>query len=116
MMAYRAPFREARQRMALVQFPRMISVAPHHPSAEMMREIEGGLNTLHRTPALIVWGQEDPIFPPELAHHWKKALPRARGPHFIAGARHFLSEDDPGRLTQLLDAFLAETPAAAEPL
>lgn len=117
MMAYRAPFREARQRTALVQFPRMISLTPHHPSAEMMREIEGGLRTLHKTPALIVWGQDDPIFPPELARHWKKALPRARGPHFITGARHFLSEDDPDGLTQLLDAFLAETPAdAAEPL
>lgn len=111
MMAYRAPFREARQRTALVQFPRMISRSPHHPSASMMREIESGLSALHKTPALIVWGQSDPIFPPELAHHWKQALPRARGPHLIAGARHFLTEDDPDRLTLLLDAFLAETSA-----
>ncbi|MCL4238660.1 MAG: alpha/beta fold hydrolase [Anaerolineae bacterium] len=114
MMAYRSPFREARQRAALVQFPRMISLSPHHPSAEAMREIESGLTALHQVPALIVWGQEDPIFPPELANHWKKALPRARGPHFIAGARHFLSEDDPDGLALLLDTFLADTPA--EPL
>ena len=101
--------------MALVQFPRMISVAPHHPSAEMMRDRGRAEHSVQDAGADRL-GQEDPIFSPELAHHWKKALPRARGPHFIAGARHFLSEDDPGRLTQLLDAFLAETPAAAEPL
>ena len=76
-----------------------------------MREIESGLSALHKTPALIAWGQSDPIFPPELARHWKRALPRARGPHLIAGARHFLTEDDPDGLTLLLDAFLAETSA-----
>jgi len=107
--AYRAPFRDARNRMALVQFPRMISTAPHHESASMMREIETGLSQFKSTPALIVWGEDDPIFPPEIAHHWKTLLPRAKGPVMIPHARHYLAEDDPDRLTQHIDAFLDST-------
>lgn len=109
MMAYRAPFREARQRVALVQFPRMISTHANHPSAPLMREIADGLGSLQRTPALIVWGAEDPVFPPTLARHWKAKLPQADGPHLISDARHYLSEDNPDALMQHLDAFLAAT-------
>lgn len=109
MMAYRAPFREARHRVALVQFPRMISTHPNHPSTPLLREIEDGLSALRKTPALIVWGAEDPVFPPAIAHHWKAALPQASGPHLIPYARHYLTEDNPDALMQLLDTFLAET-------
>lgn len=107
MAAYRAPFREARQRAALIQFPRMISTHPTHPSVPLLREIEQGMSGLRKTPALIVWGADDPIFPPAFAHRWKAVLPRADGPHLIPGARHFLTEDSPDLLMQHLDAFLA---------
>ncbi|GAB4419263.1 MAG: alpha/beta fold hydrolase [Anaerolineae bacterium] len=112
MTAYRAPFRETRQRMALVQFPRMISTHANHPSAPLMREIEEGLSNLQKTPTLIVWGAEDPVFPPPLARHWKARLPQADGPRLISGACHYLSEDDPDALMQHLDDFLAATESA----
>jgi len=106
--AYEAPFREGRSRTALIQFPRMINAAPNHPSAASMREIERGLALFERTPALILWGAENPVFPREVAEHWKKMLPHARGPYFIPRAGHVLPEDRPEAVVQRLEAFLGE--------
>lgn len=106
LMAYRAPFKDARQRAALIQFPRLISTSALHPSADIMREIEARLAEFKRTPALLLWGEDDPAFPREVANHWKKRLPRAHGPHIIPDTRHFLVEDAPEEVTQHLDAFL----------
>ncbi len=109
MAAYRAPFRETRHRAALVQFPRMINVNAEHPSAPTMRAIESGLASLGDIPSLIIWGEEDPLFPPDVARHWKTLLPRAHGPCFIPGASHFPVEDDPESVTRCLDEFLEWT-------
>ncbi len=106
LMAYRAPFKDTRQRAALIQFPRMISTSNLHPSAEMMREIEARLVDFKRTPTLLLWGENDPAFPPEVAQHWKTLMPRAKGPNVIANTRHFLTEDAPEAITRQLDAFL----------
>jgi pimeloyl-ACP methyl ester carboxylesterase len=107
--AYKAPFRDPRNRTALIQFPRMINIAPTHPSASTMREIEQGLATLTHIPALILWGERDSLFPPEVAHHWKKLLPRSSGPVFMSTASHFPAEDDPDLVIEHLDAFLDRT-------
>ncbi|RPI97311.1 MAG: alpha/beta fold hydrolase, partial [Chloroflexi bacterium] len=103
--AYKIPFRETRQRAALVQFPRMVNITPEHPSAATMRAIESGLASLRDIPALILWGKEDPIFPPDVAAHWKTMLPRAAGPHLIESARHLLTEDAPDAMIEHLNAF-----------
>ncbi len=87
----------------------MISTGPDHPSAPIMREIEQNLSTLRAIPTLILWGQEDPVFPPEVAAHWKTMLPRARGPVMIEAARHLLVEDAPDALIHHLTAFLDST-------
>lgn len=105
MMAYKAPFREARSRTALVQFPRMISTTPAHPSAPVMRALEQGLDALKHIPTLLLWGEDDPFFPSDLAQHWKKNLPRARGPVILETTRHFLAEDDPDAVLYHLDRF-----------
>ncbi len=107
--AYKAPFRDTRHRAALIQFPRMINTGPDHPSAAIMRGIEQNLSTLRAIPTLILWGQEDPVFPPEVAAHWKTMLPRARGPVMIEAARHLLVEDAPDALIHHLTAFLDST-------
>lgn len=107
--AYKAPFRDPRNRAALYQFPRMINTSPNHPSAPLMREIEQGLAQLASIPTLIVWGKVDPFFAPDVAHHWKSLLPRARGPILLDNAGHFVAEDDPEGMIQHLDALLDAT-------
>ena len=109
LQAYRVPFRDMRNRGALVQFPRMISTSASHPSAGEMRDLEARLATLQHVPTLLVWGQDDPVFTPDVARHWKQVLPRAQGPHFIAGAGHYLAEDAPDALVQHVDRFLEST-------
>ncbi|MBN1562871.1 MAG: alpha/beta fold hydrolase [Anaerolineae bacterium] len=109
LMAYKAPFRDLRERAALIQFPRMISTTPDHPSAQLMREIESGLDALKRMPTLLLWGEADPAFPLQTAEHWKTMLPRAKGPIVLPQARHFLVEDAPEAVTRHLDQFLEAT-------
>jgi haloalkane dehalogenase len=108
MAGYRAPFHDVRNRTALYQFPRMISNTPSHPSTPMLREIENGLAKLQMIPALLVWGEEDSVFSPDVADRWKELMPRAKGPHLLK-ARHFLPEDDPEGVIQHLDQFLASS-------
>lgn len=118
MSGYRAPFRENRSRTALVQFPRMIATGPEHPSALALREIERGLAELEHIPTLLVWGARDPIFPPDVARHWRRHMLSAHGPHLIEGAGHVLAEDAPEELIAHLDTFLEDTgarPAALLP-
>jgi pimeloyl-ACP methyl ester carboxylesterase len=107
--AYKAPFRDTRQRAALIQFPRMINTGPDHPSAAIMRGIEQNLSVLRAIPTLILWGKEDTVFPPDVAAHWKTLLPRAKGPVMIEAARHLLVEDAPDALIHHLTAFLDST-------
>lgn len=108
--AYKAPFRDARNRAALYQFPRMINTSPSHPSAPLMREIEQGLAQLASIPALIVWGRTDPFFTPDVAQHWKSMLARAKGPVLLDDAGHFVTEDNPEGAIQHLDALLDVAP------
>ncbi len=108
--AYKAPFRDARNRAALYQFPRMINTSPSHPSAPLMREIEQGLAQLASIPALIVWGRTDPFFTPDVAQHWKSMLARAQGPVLLDDAGHFVTEDNPEGAIQHLDALLDVAP------
>lgn len=107
--AYKMPFREGRNRTALVQFPRMINTKPAHPSAQTMREIENHLDKLRRVPTLILWGADDPLFPPDVAEHWKTMMPRAHGPIMLESAGHFLPEDAPNEVVYHLDKFLSST-------
>jgi pimeloyl-ACP methyl ester carboxylesterase len=103
--AYKIPFRETRQRAALIQFPRMFAITPEHPSAAAMRTIESGLAALRDIPTLLLWGKDDPIFPPDVAAHWKTMLPHATGPYLIDSARHLLTEDAPDTMIEHLNAF-----------
>ncbi|HEX3051303.1 MAG TPA: alpha/beta fold hydrolase [Aggregatilineaceae bacterium] len=106
---YRYPFRDLRSRTALVQFPRMVNLTPSHPSASSIREIEQNLPLLNTIPTLILWGQEDRILTPDVADHWKKMLPRARGPIMIERAGHLVCEDTPYDVIHHLDRFLERT-------
>ncbi len=107
--AYRAPFRDARSRRALVQFPRMINTTPTHASAVDMREIESRLHDLSSIPTLILWGAKNSLMSPAAAHHWKHMMPRAKGPILVPDAGHLLAEDAPDLLIEHLSAFLGHT-------
>jgi len=58
-------------------------------------------------PALIAWSREDRFFKPEHAERLAKDLPSARL-EWIEDARTFSSEDQPGRLAELIAEFVRE--------
>ena len=66
-----------------------------------------------KIPSLVVWGQDDRFFSPELGRRLAAALPNARLEP-IAGARTFVAEDAPEALADLIRGFVREgAPQAA---
>jgi pimeloyl-ACP methyl ester carboxylesterase len=59
-----------------------------------------------RSPALLAWASEDRFFPPEHAERLAKIIPDARV-ELIDDSYSFVSEDQPGRLAELVAAFAA---------
>ena len=62
-------------------------------------------------PALIVWANEDKVFPVEHAHRLAELLPKARL-ETIDDSLSFVPEDQPERLAELIDEFVREPVAA----
>ena len=64
-----------------------------------------------KIPSLVVWGQDDRFFPPELGERLATALGARLEP--IAGARTFVAEDEPEALADLIRGFVREGAAQA---
>jgi len=58
-------------------------------------------------PVLLVWGQDDFLFPIRYAERLRRAFPDARLEP-VAGSRAFVSEDQPERLVEVMELFLEE--------
>jgi pimeloyl-ACP methyl ester carboxylesterase len=65
-----------------------------------------------KIPSLVVWGQADRFFPPELGQRLAAVLPNSRLEP-IADARTFVSEDAPEALADLIRGFVSEGVARA---
>jgi pimeloyl-ACP methyl ester carboxylesterase len=64
-------------------------------------------------PSLVVWGQDDRFFAPELGRRLAAVLPNSRLEP-VAGARAFVAEDAPEALAELIRGFVREAaPQAA---
>jgi haloalkane dehalogenase len=110
MSAYRAPFPDFNSRSAVLAFPRDIPVGDDHPSAAVMGEIQDNLHRL-RVPVLIIWGTQDIAIPPQLIQaRWLRYFPEAEV-HLLDTASHFLQEDEPDRIIDLMLDFLKRNPA-----
>jgi pimeloyl-ACP methyl ester carboxylesterase len=64
-------------------------------------------------PALVLWAENDKIFPREHGRRLAKLLPQARF-ELIAGSRTFIPEDQPDRLVTAIEDFLAAHPTGTE--
>jgi len=56
-------------------------------------------------PTTIIWGMRDPAIPPPVIQAWKSVYPHAEE-HHLETASHFLQEDEPERIVDLVQAFL----------
>lgn len=60
---------------------------------------------LAKTPALIVWGTEDPAFQPRQLERWREALPQAEVVQ-LAGAGHWPHDEVPNDVASAIRRFL----------
>lgn len=106
MRHYRQPFRSPEQRAGIVAFPRMIPSAASSDNEERFRQLEqraSGLNV----PTAIISGRNDPVFGPSYGHRMKQLFPEARH-RVVERASHYLQEDQPDLLRELIREFLQE--------
>ena len=104
--AYRFPFETKATRVSQAAFVRMVPNGPDHPNALTMAAIQDNLLGLRDKPAIVLWGDADPIFPKHTAEKWRGPLPQlGELKHYPRGG-HFLQEDVPEELSRDLLAFL----------
>lgn len=91
MELYGAQLPDPASRLMTWQFPRLIPLSGEGPAAAHLDWLEQELEGWD-IPALLIWGKEDDVFPPEFAQRFGRLLPAAIGPRWVTG-RHFLQED-----------------------
>jgi acyl-CoA synthetase (AMP-forming)/AMP-acid ligase II/pimeloyl-ACP methyl ester carboxylesterase len=104
MAAYRQPFPTAETRRAMLALVREIPLGKKAPAAETMESIQVGLRKL-KIPAIIIWGEKDPVFSPRLVKIWHAYFPGSKA-HLLPGVSHFLQEDEPGEILAIMQDFL----------
>ncbi|MGB0910979.1 MAG: alpha/beta fold hydrolase [Nitrospirales bacterium] len=62
-----------------------------------------------RHPTLLLWGEEDRVFPAKVGHNLQKLLPQAQW-HLIPKGGHFLQWEKPKQINLLIQEFLANLP------
>ena len=97
---YRRPFPTAASRKPTWMFAREVTGA----SAFLEREAATALAALADRPALLPWGDADPVFPSSDRDRMAAALPRAQV-HPLKGAGHFIQEDAPEEIAAAIRAW-----------
>jgi haloalkane dehalogenase len=90
--AYDAPFPTPESKTGTLMFPELVPTELEHPSAPKMLEVREAL-TRWEKPALVLFGDSDPIFSPRAGERMAERIPGAAPAETIAGAGHFLQED-----------------------
>lgn len=108
--AYARPFPDAASRLPIRRWTEQLPARPGDRVSAVLREIGEALPAFDR-PVLIVKAQRDPILSTSRARALLDVLPHARL-ELVRDAGHFLQEDQPERVAELLADFLA-SPAAA---
>jgi haloalkane dehalogenase len=90
--AYDAPFPVAEAKSGMLMFPELVPVDPGHPSGPEMLAVRDALSRWEK-PALVLFGDSDPIFSPQAAERLAARIPGALPAELVAGAGHFPQED-----------------------
>ncbi len=109
--AYEAPFPDGRYQASPLEFPFLIPVQPDNPGVPMCRETWEYLGTWEK-PFLTVYGSEDAIsYKPGSHLKFQRVIPGAADQSHVVieGANHFIQEDAPDQLVDIIDAFIVQT-------
>jgi haloalkane dehalogenase len=106
--AYDAPFPDGTYQAGALQFPLLIPVQPDNPGVPMCRDTWDFLAGWTK-PFLTVMGSEDAIaYKPGAHRKFQRVVPGAAGLDHVVieGAGHFIQEDAPDRLVEIIDSLV----------
>lgn len=92
---------------AIQRFVQDIPLNESDRSMPLVRSIEARLHMLEKVPMLLPWGMRDWVFDGKFLDQWTRLFPEARVRRF-EDCGHFLLEDAPLEMTDLIGGFLAE--------
>ena len=92
MAAYDAPFPTPESKAGALAFPEHVPTEPDHPNTVALMAVREALKAWEK-PALILFGDSDPIFGPEVAESIARLIPGALPAETIRNAGHFVQED-----------------------
>ena len=108
MAAYDAPFPTPESKAGPLMFPEHVPTEPEHPNTAPLLAIRDALKTWEQ-PTLVLFGDSDPIFPPQVAEHIAELIPGALPAETVANAGHFVQEDAGEEVAARIVRFLEQT-------
>jgi haloalkane dehalogenase len=106
--AYSAPWPVPESKAGILAFPDLVPTSPDHPDLPAHLAVREKLAHWDR-PALVLFSDSDPIFSPRAAERIAAHIPGAGEPEIVAGAGHFLQEDQGELIGRRISEFVAST-------
>ena len=104
--AYSAPWPVPESKQGVLAFPELVPTSPDHPDTPAHLAVRDQLARWER-PALVLFSDSDPIFAPSVAERIAAHIPGAGEPEIVAGAGHFLQEDQGELIGRRISEFVA---------
>jgi haloalkane dehalogenase len=90
--AYDAPFPTPESKAGALAFPELVPTEPEHTNTAPLLAIRNALRSWQK-PALVLFGDSDPIFAPRVAERIAEWMPGALPAELVENAGHFVQED-----------------------
>ena len=103
--AYSAPWPVPESKAGILAFPELVPTSPDHPDLAAHLAVKHALSRWEQ-PALVLFSDRDPIFSPHVAERIAEHIPGALEPEIVAGAGHFLQEDQGELIGRRIAAFV----------
>jgi haloalkane dehalogenase len=104
-----APYDRPGHRIATLRFVQDIPLAEQDPSYPLVKWVDDHLHRLRHRPLLICWGQHDSVFDLDYLAEWRRRFPAAEV-HLFENAGHYLLEDEPRAVIDVMRRFLENPP------
>ena len=104
--AYSAPWPVPESKAGILAFPDLVPISPEHPDTPAHLAVRDQLGRWEQ-PALVLFSDSDPIFSPRVAERIAEHIPGALEPEIVAGAGHFLQEDQGQTIGRRIATFVS---------
>ena len=104
--AYSAPWAVPESKAGILAFPDLVPISPEHPDTPAHLAVREKLGRWEK-PALVLFGDSDPIFSPRVAERIAQHIPGALEAEIVEGAGHFLQEDKGAEIGRRIAAFVS---------